>query len=86
MPLALCNSSSVHRLSSSMSCLMTAGAKSARTLPIIPNVAHHWLTHVLAETFQPTVLLHGMVGHYSQGLPLIHCDIPSYFSLGERLF
>ncbi|PRD24476.1 UNVERIFIED_CONTAM: hypothetical protein NCL1_43631 [Trichonephila clavipes] len=48
------------------------------------HVAHHWLTHVLTETFLSTVLLYGMVGHYSQGLPLTHCDIPSHFSLGER--
>ncbi|GFU48859.1 thrombospondin-4 [Trichonephila clavipes] len=27
-----------------------------------------------------------MVGHYSQGLPLINCDIPSHFSLGNGYF
>ena len=54
--------------------------------PVVPNVSHHRLAHVLAETFIPTVLLYGMVGHYSQGFPLIHCDIPSHFTLGERLF
>ncbi|GFV32070.1 hypothetical protein TNCV_4942881 [Trichonephila clavipes] len=26
------------------------------------RIAHHWLTHALAETFLPTVLLYGMVG------------------------
>ncbi|GFX71287.1 hypothetical protein TNCV_3410571 [Trichonephila clavipes] len=50
------------------------------------HVANHWLTHVLVGTFLPTVLLHGIVGHNSQGLPLTLCDIPSHFSLGERLF
>ncbi|GFV58809.1 uncharacterized protein TNCV_3731451 [Trichonephila clavipes] len=44
------------------------------------HLAHQWLTHVLVGTFLPTVLL-----HYSQGLPLIHCDIPSHFSLGEAI-
>ncbi|GFR19752.1 uncharacterized protein TNCT_173581 [Trichonephila clavata] len=46
----------------------------------------HWLTHVLSETFLPTMLMYGMVGHYSQGFPLIHCDIPSHFSLGNGYF
>ncbi|GFR25078.1 uncharacterized protein TNCT_647861 [Trichonephila clavata] len=27
-----------------------------------------------------------MVEHYSQGLPQIHCDIPSQFSLGNVYF
>ncbi|GFY06637.1 hypothetical protein TNCV_3524931 [Trichonephila clavipes] len=52
------------------------------------NVANHWLTHVLAETFLPTVLLYGMLGHYSRGLPLIQCDIPSengYFDVSALL-
>ncbi|GFW51468.1 hypothetical protein TNCV_4211461 [Trichonephila clavipes] len=50
------------------------------------RVAHHWLTYVLVETFLPIMLQYGMVGHYFQGLPLIHCDIPKHFYLGERLF
>ena len=50
------------------------------------NVVHHWLTLVLDEIFLHTVQLYGMVGHYSQRLPLVHCDIPSHFSLEERLF
>ena len=50
--------------------------------PVVPNIAHYWLTHVLAENF----LLYGMVGHYFQRLPLIHSDISSYFFLEERLF
>ena len=54
--------------------------------PVILNVVHHRLAHILAETFVPTVLLYGMVGHYSQGLPLIHCDIPPHFTLGKQLF
>ncbi|GFR19911.1 hypothetical protein TNCT_466381 [Trichonephila clavata] len=46
----------------------------------------HWLTHVLAETFLPTVLMYGMVGYDSQGLPLIHSDIQSHFSIGNGYF
>ncbi|GFX81003.1 hypothetical protein TNCV_1909961 [Trichonephila clavipes] len=65
---------------------MTGRAKSVRTLTGRPECAHHWLTHVLAETFLSTVLLYGMVGYYSQELSLIQCDIPSHFSHGQRLF
>ncbi|GFR19343.1 hypothetical protein TNCT_655021 [Trichonephila clavata] len=87
MPLALSNSSSVHRLSPSMSFSMTARAKSVSTLSgYLEICSHNWLAHVLAETFISAMLLFGMVKHYSQGLPQIPCDIPSLFSLGERLF
>ncbi|GFU81832.1 hypothetical protein TNCV_4524881 [Trichonephila clavipes] len=27
---------------------------------LLHHVAHHWMTHVLVETFLPTVLLYGM--------------------------
>ncbi|GFQ86094.1 uncharacterized protein TNCT_344181 [Trichonephila clavata] len=57
-----------------------------RTICESGHLLANWLTHVLAETFLPTVLMYGMVGDYSQGLPLIHCDIPSDFSLGNGYF
>ncbi|GFR04425.1 hypothetical protein TNCT_65531 [Trichonephila clavata] len=78
MPPALSNSSSVHRLPSCMSCSMTARAKSVRTLTGHPERCSS------PETFLPTVLLYGMVGHYSQGFPQIHCDIPSHFFPSEN--
>ena len=83
LPLALSNSSIIHSLSSSMSHLMTVYATSVLTMIGRPE---RYSSHVLAETFLPTVLLYSIVRHYFQGLPLIHCDIPSHFSLGERLF
>ena len=58
------------------------------TLDVIRDNHHQFdlLTDVLAENFLPIMQLYRMVGHYSQGLPLIHCDIPSHFSVGELLF
>ncbi|GFQ65147.1 hypothetical protein TNCT_208041 [Trichonephila clavata] len=63
------------RMSSSMNCLMMARAKSVRTLSGRPELCSSLVDSRPCEAFLPTLLLYGMVGHYSQGLPQIHCDI-----------
>ncbi|GFR05758.1 hypothetical protein TNCT_557631 [Trichonephila clavata] len=92
MPLALSNSSNVHRLSSSMSCSMTARAKSVRTLTGLPERCLSLIDTRTCRNFPTPRATVRYGGHYSQGLPLMHCDIPSispsengYFDVSEQL-